>query len=306
MSGPVIASLLISAAIGVAVGVLSGLLGIGGGTIMVPLFRLLYGMSAFASTATSLFTIIPTSVSGAVAHIRNRSCVPKLGLIMGVGGAATSPLGVWLAQLSPAWLVMLAAAAIIGYSAVNMFKKAFEMKPVDSPRAAGVSDAAGNSSGDVNVPFCSSGAVTPDAFDAPGGDEAALRERFARLGARRIACGAAIGMVAGLASGYVGVGGGFIMVPLMLSFMDVPMKLASGTSLVAVMLLAIPGTVAQALLFNIDYLAGVTMAAGSIPGAVLGAKLVRRVPERALRLAFGGFLLVAAALLFLNEIGLFG
>ena len=308
-----IASLLISAAIGVVVGILSGLLGIGGGTVMVPLFRLLYGMSAFASTATSLFTIIPTSVSGAVAHMRNRSCVPKLGLIMGVGGAATSPVGVWLAQLSPAWLVMLAAAAIIGYSAINMFKKAFEMKParavavaLGAPCATGVSGAADGPHDDADASFGSSGAVTPDAPDASDDDADALHKRFARLGARRIACGAAIGMVAGLASGYVGVGGGFIMVPLMLSFLDVPMKLASGTSLVAVMLLAIPGTVAQALLFNIDYLAGVTMAAGSIPGAVLGAKLVKRVPERALRLAFGSFLLVAAALLFLNEVGPFG
>ena len=47
--------------------------------------------------------------------------------------------------------------------------------------------------------------------------------------------------------GYVGVGGGFIMVPLMMSILHVPMKLTSGTSLIAVMILAVPGTITQAV-----------------------------------------------------------
>ena len=108
--------------VGVFIGILSGLLGIGGGTIMVPVFRLAFGLSPLMSTATSLFTIIPTSISGAVSHIKGKTCVPALGLAMGLGGALTSPVGVWLASLSPAWLVMLAAALIIGYSAVNMLR----------------------------------------------------------------------------------------------------------------------------------------------------------------------------------------
>ena len=61
----------ITAAVGVVVGILSGLLGIGGGTLMVPLFRLGFGLSALASTATSLFTIIPTSLVGFITHIKN-------------------------------------------------------------------------------------------------------------------------------------------------------------------------------------------------------------------------------------------
>ena len=45
---------------------------------------------------------------------------------LGVGGACTSWLGVWLAQLSPGWLVMLAAAAVIAYSGITMFRKALK------------------------------------------------------------------------------------------------------------------------------------------------------------------------------------
>ena len=122
--------------VGILIGILSGLLGIGGGTIMVPVFRLAFGLSPLMSTATSLFTIIPTSISGAVSHIKGKTCVPALGLTMGVGGALTSPVGVWLASLSPAWLVMLAAALIIGYSAVNMLRKA--VKAPSKRKSAGL------------------------------------------------------------------------------------------------------------------------------------------------------------------------
>ena len=90
-----------------------------------------------------------------------------------------------------------------------------------------------------------------------------------------------------------------------LQFVMVPF-LAGGTSLIAVMILAIPGVVEQALLGNINYAAGIAIAVGSIPGAVIGARLVRVVPELALRFVFGFFLIVAAVILVLNEFGILG
>lgn len=261
------------ALVGVLIGIASGLLGIGGGTVMVPIFRLVFGMSATMSTATSLFAIIPTSISGAISHVKGKTCIPALGIAAGLGGACLSPVGVWLAQLSPDWLVMLAAALIIGYSAINMFKKAFKVSRAGQP-ATGV-DASASSD------------------DSP-------------LSRKQLLQGAAIGLVAGLASGYVGVGGGFIMVPLMLSIIGIPMRKASGTSLIAVMILAIPGVIEQGIIGNINYLAGIAIVIGTIPGAVIGAKLVTKVPERTLRLLFGCFLIVAAVMLVLNEVGIFG
>lgn len=275
----VFAAFIAPALAGVFVGVMSGLLGVGGGTIMVPIFRLAFGMSPLASTATSLFAIIPTSISGVVAHTRAKTCVPKLGLALGVGGAVMSPLGVWLSSVSPGWLVICVAAIVIGFSAVKMFKKAAKCAP--SPRAG---RAGGNAQG-------ASAKVVPD-------QPVLSRNQYLQ--------GACIGLIAGLASGYVGVGGGFIMVPLMLAVLDIPMSLASGTSLIAIMILAIPGVIEQGLLGNIEYLAGIAIVVGSIPGALVGARLVRMVPERQLRFIFGGFLLVAAVMLMLNEFGILG
>ena len=273
----VFAAFIAPALAGVFVGVMSGLLGVGGGTIMVPIFRLAFGMSPLASTATSLFTIIPTSISGVVAHARAKTCVPKLGLALGVGGAVMSPLGVWLASVSPGWLVICVAAIVIGFSAFKMFKKAVKCAP--APRAGAAS---AHSASPKPVP------------DQP------------HLSRKQYLQGACIGLIAGLASGYVGVGGGFIMVPLMLAVLDIPMSLASGTSLIAIMILAIPGVIEQGLLGNIEYLAGIAIVVGSIPGALVGARLVRVVPERQLRFIFGGFLLVAAVMLMLNEFGILG
>ena len=82
----------ITAAVGVVVGILSGLLGIGGGTLMVPLFRLGFGLSALASTATSLFTIIPTSLVGFITHIKNKTCIPSWALC-----------AAWLAHAPALW-----------------------------------------------------------------------------------------------------------------------------------------------------------------------------------------------------------
>ena len=310
--------------VGVFIGILSGLLGIGGGTIMVPVFRLAFGLSPLMSTATSLFTIIPTSISGAVSHIKGKTCVPALGLAMGLGGALTSPVGVWLASLSPAWLVMLAAALIIGYSAVNMLRKA--VKAPSKRESSGPVAAPGDSGDrrsvaqDPSDPSCaallrsddviiSAQTTPPSPASATGvgtGNHDGTAPAVPRLSRKQLLIGAAIGLGAGLMSGYVGVGGGFIMVPLMLSLIHSPMKLASGTSLIAILILAIPGTIENGIAGNIDYVVGLSVAIGSIPGAVLGAMLVKRVPERALRFIFGGFLIIAAIVLFLNEFGILG
>lgn len=273
-----VATLAAAAAVGIAIGILSGTLGIGGGLIMVPAFRLAFGMAPMGATATSLFTIIPTSISGAIAHVRGKTCIPKLGLALGIGGACTSPIGVWLAQMSPGWLVMAAAALVICYSGFTMFRKALEAPHGEAPAASPASSPVG----------------------APQAEPS-----FA-LSRAQLAKSVAIGAAAGLASGYVGLGGGFIMVPLLVSVANLPMKLTSGTSLIAVALLATPAAITQFALGNIDFIVGIATACGTIPGAAIGARLVRKIPERGLRFAFACFLVIAAALLTTKELGLLG
>lgn len=271
---PVIASAILLV-VGAGIGVLAGMLGIGGGTLMIPALRLGYGLDAFMATATSLFAIIPISIAGAVTHVRAGNCLPKLGALMGISGAITSSAGVYLGSISPAWLIMLVAAIIIAYSAFTMLGKALRMGTKAVVGATG---------------------KTTDAIQPEGRPFA-----FSR---RSVILAVAAGLLAGLASGYVGVGGGFIMVPLMTAWLGVPMKKTSGTSLIAIIILAIPGVIQQAVLGHVDYLAGIMLCLGAIPGAILGARLVPRVPERTLRFIFAGLLVIAAVMLVVNEFAL--
>lgn len=305
----VIPPLAVLIAVGFVVGLLSGLLGIGGGTIMVPVFRLAFGLEAIESTATSLFTIIPTSISGAISHIRNKTCLLALGLATGIGGALTSPLGVYLSTVSPDILVMLAAALVIGYSAISMFRKAARASRTGASQQAPGELAASGGFGTAGAPAAGEGVPAAGEGAPAAGVPAAGAEGEAAdppLTRRNLAAAFCVGLLAGLASGYVGVGGGFLIVPLLMSFTGLAMRKASGTSLIAVMILAVPGAVEQGILGHIDYVVGLAVAVGSIPGAVVGAKLIKQVPERQLRVLFGFVLIIAAILLVVKEVDALG
>lgn len=281
---------IIAAVAGIVVGILSGLLGIGGGVVMVPLFRLAFGLDAVAATATSLFTIIPTSLSGMAKHSRNKTSVVKIGVVCGLFGACMSPVGALAANIAPSWLIMVVAAAIIVYSAATMLSKAIE------PGKKSIGDLKSGESAKI---------VGREPVARPHGAPASDSDfvdsfRFTLPIVAKIAC---IGLFAGFMGGFVGVGGGFVMVPLFISLLGVPARLASGTSLTSVCILAIPGAVEQAVFGNINFAIGIAMAVGSMPGAVVGANLVKRIPERALRIFFACFLAVVAVVLVLNEVG---
>lgn len=296
-------SFVAAAIIGVAIGILSGMLGIGGGTVMVPLFRLAFGLDPLAATATSLFSIIPTSLAGLSKHLRNGTCIPRIGLICGFAGACASPLGVLAATHSPNWAVMGGTSLVIGYSSITMLRRGIAAVRAERAAAAaspskaiGAERAGADATASKAAGACAGG--VKDAEGARSSTEAA----HVAMTTRTVAAMIAIGLIAGFMGGYVGVGGGFIMVPLFISVLGISMREASGTSLVAVCILAVPGVIEQALLGNVHVSVGLAIAVGSMPGSILGASLVKRIPESALRLLFASFLLVVAVILVLNEV----
>jgi uncharacterized membrane protein YfcA len=105
---------------------------------------------------------------------------------------------------------------------------------------------------------------------------------------------ALVGVVAGLLSGLLGIGGGLVIVPALAGMLGVPLKRALGTSLVAVVVLVIPGTIVHAVLGNIDWAAALFLAIGAVPGARLGATIALGTKERTLRLMVGSFLALVA------------
>ena len=105
---------------------------------------------------------------------------------------------------------------------------------------------------------------------------------------------AEIGILAGFVSGLLGIGGGLVMVPLMAGMLGMPLKRALGTSLLAIVVLVVPGTIVHAALGHIDWAIFAVVTVGAVPGARLGAKLALGSRERTLRLLVGSFLLLVA------------
>lgn len=105
-----------------------------------------------------------------------------------------------------------------------------------------------------------------------------------------------IGLVAGLASGLLGIGGGVVIVPLLAGWLGIPLKRALGTSLLTIPALVIPGTIVHAYLGDIDWWLFVLLTIGAVPGVWIGARIALGTAERTLRTAVGSFMLLLAAI----------
>jgi uncharacterized membrane protein YfcA len=128
VSGPTLYVALV--AFGVVVGVASGLLGVGGGTLVVPFLTLAVGFSQHEAEATSLLVILPTAIAGSLA-LRSRG-VGDLGLALrfGVVGAAGSVLGALLALALPGGTLRLVFAVFVGLVGLRLARDGLRRESV--------------------------------------------------------------------------------------------------------------------------------------------------------------------------------
>lgn len=103
---------------------------------------------------------------------------------------------------------------------------------------------------------------------------------------------ALIGAVSGVTSGLFGVGGGIVMVPAMMFFMHMDIKLAVGTSLAVIIPTAIMGSFKHFNMGNVDWRVALMLAPTAILGSYLGAWLTKSIESGNLKRGFGGFLVV--------------
>ena len=122
-------------------------------------------------------------------------------------------------------------------------------------------------------------------------------EDDAETGATSGLASAGIGTSGGLLSGLLGVGGGIVMVPLLVLFAKRGQREAHAISLGAIIPIALAGVVTYSVAGHVALPEAAALIAGSLVGARFGAQALTRVPERRLKLIFGCFLLVVAALM---------
>jgi len=106
---------------------------------------------------------------------------------------------------------------------------------------------------------------------------------------------AAIGTVAGIFSGLFGVGGGTVIVPLLILWFGYGERLATGTSLGAIFIIGLLGTIAQGGIYgNVHVATGLALTVPAILGVVLGTEIQQRIPQRAVSLLFAALLIAIA------------
>jgi uncharacterized membrane protein YfcA len=257
---------------GFGVGIFSGMFGIGGGTLMIPLLNIVFRLPILLSTATSLFVIAPTAISGTWQHVRQGSVDVRAAMTIGLAGAVASTVTALASDRLPELVILVLAFLVIAYSASSIIGSA--LKDVPSSQEATES--------------------------AESTESTESTSRFASTRGTLIAF-LCLGIFAGAIAGVVGVGGGFVIVPVGIAYFGYSFKQASGTSLLAIALIALPGIVTHAALGHIWYLGGIALMIGTIPGANLGARLIARIPERTARLAFGALLALSAVMLIVNR-----
>jgi len=264
---------------GIGTGVMSAAFGVGGGVVSTPAVRLL-GLGAQMAIGTTLPSILPSALSGGLRYAREglvdwhavRITVPA-GIAASIGGSV-------LAHALPGdgHLLMIATALLLGFTAVRMARPRRVTGPAEVVAPSGPPD--------PTTAFGRAGAGIP----APARPKA---ERTRLV---------AVGTVAGLLSGLLGIGGGVVMVPGFTELARIPLKTAIATSLVCVGTFAIPGTLAHHFLGGVVWWPwAALLAIGVVPGARLGASLAIRATDARLRRAIAVFLGLVALLYFGGE-----
>lgn len=262
---------LIALPVGVAVGVVLGLLGAGGSLLTVPALTLLLGLSALEATSTSLVAVAMMAVAGLVVHRRAGRCSCRQGLVFG-GVAAVLAAGVgWLASGLPEQVLTVAFVVVLLGTAAWLLRH-------QAPGEEGPGE----------------GGPTPG---ASGEDEAEVHEPDTHVGPTTIAAGGGVGALTGL----LGVGGGFVIVPALVATHDMPMRIAVGTSQVVVLVSALAGLLGRAQSGSVEWGLGLLFGAGGVVGAAVGAQMADRVAASVLRRSFAVVAVAVAVVMLLQS-----
>ncbi|WP_036175265.1 sulfite exporter TauE/SafE family protein [Massilia sp. 9096] len=257
--------MLLSLLLGAVVGVIMGLTGAGGGILAVPLLVFGQRMTVVAAGPVALLAVGAGAALGAWFGLRTGIVRYRAAMLVAAIGIAASPAGVWLAARLDTRLLTLVFAAVLALVA-----------------AKGLRDAtAAKRDGDI-------AAVRRACRCDPHTGRLAWTTGCAgRL--------SVMGAAAGLLSGLLGVGGGFVVVPALQRFTDLDMRATVATSLAVITLISFAGVAVSVHGGHFDLGVGVPFGAGTVLGVLGGGRLASRWPPRHLKAAFAIVCLAVAA-----------
>ncbi|MEG5037898.1 MULTISPECIES: sulfite exporter TauE/SafE family protein [unclassified Microcoleus] len=275
-----ITELLILGAAGIFAGILAGFLGIGGGTVLVPLLVALK-YAPVQAVATSGLSIVITAISGSIQNWRMGYL--SLSQVAGIGFPAviTAQIGAYLAGIFPPYLLLLTFGLLLWLNIylIEVRKRLTAKKKAESEQEelrgeAGQGDKA-------QLPITN--------HESSNNSNILFNPTFAKI---------ATGSAAGLLAGLFGVGGGVIMVPLQILLLGESIKTAIQTSLGVIVITAISATAGHAARGNVLWVVGLILGGGGLLGAQVSTRFLPRLPDRIVSLAFRSLLAILSIYVF--------
>lgn len=250
-------------AVAFVAGVMGSLLGLGGGIIVVPALTLLFGVPIHVAIGASLVGVIATSSGAASRYVRHGLTHMRLAMVLEVATVAGALAGATLAGVVPGrWLFLLFAfISVLTGSLLIRAEEPVRTLPPEPDRLSAWLRLEGSY------------------LDERLGAEVPYR-------ATRTTTGLGVSMLAGLFSGLLGVGGGFLKVPAMHRLMGLPIKVCTATSS---FMIGVTAASSAAVFFargDIRPELAAPVAVGVLGGATLGSRLLGRLPASVIRQAF--------------------
>lgn len=264
------------------VGLLSGIFGVGGGFLMTPLL-IMFGIPATVAAASDSNQIVGASTSGTLAHWRLGNVDAKMGFLLLIGGVAGGTLGVQIIKVLRAmgnadFLISITYVLMLGGVGGYMF--------IESLQALKKTEAT----------------EEPDPSAAPKKESTyarmlkklPLQTHFEKSGVElSMIIPLLMGILVGILAAIMGVGGGFIMVPVMVYLLRMPMHVVVGTSLFQILFTCVNVTIMQAKTnHTVDFVLAVLLLLGSTIGAQVGTKVSKNLKGDQLKILLASLVLI--------------
>ena len=265
--------------LGGAVGMLSGMFGVGGGFLTTPLL-IFYGIPPTVAAASASTQVTGSSVSGVFAHMKRGGVDFQMGAVLVVGGVFGTLIGAVLFELLEQigqidTVINILYVVMLGGIGGMMAKESFaSVRAVRAGRPLPARKRRHH----------------PLVANLP------LRWRFYRSGLYISPLAPLIlGVITGIMTMFLGVGGGFIMVPAMLYLLGMGAQVVVGTSLFQILFVTMSSTMVHSLTTKaVDIVLAVFLLIGSVTGAQIGARLAQRMKPEYLRLLLAVIVLLVA------------
>ncbi len=251
------------------VGISLGLIGGGGSILMVPILVYVFGLNPVTATSYSLFIVGSTSLVGAFNNYRKGQVSIQTALLFGLSSIST----VFITRK----LLMPAVPDVLGTIGRMEIKKPMVIMVLFAV-----------------LMLMASVAMIRSKKDAESTENQQQKPAIGKL--------LLYGILIGLATGFLGAGGGFLIIPALVLLLNMPMKKAIGTSLLIIALNSLIGFTGDIGQIDIRWSFLLLVAAIAITGIFIGGALAKKIPGAKLKHAFGWFVLVMGIYIFLKEL----